>query len=160
MRRAAPRQYAGRNRRGHAHTGSGGRLKPPAILPTAAYYSLTYGQLDGKTRILTNRGETTGPLPKYPAKPTASGAFRYQRKFDIWLFESACSAARQRRDTAGLIRFSQALTYARRVKLKWGKPGGIAEADTVLAEQYLFAVPPPPFTPDPFFTDSTETDPC
>lgn len=44
-------------------TQRGGHLKTPAILPTAAYYSLTYGQLDGKTRILTNRGETTGPLP-------------------------------------------------------------------------------------------------
>ena len=121
---------------------------------------MKYGQLDGKTRILTNRGETTEPLPKYPAKPTDSSAFRYQRKFDIWLFESACGAARQRRDTAGLIRFSQALTYARRAKLKWGKPCGSAEADTLLAEQYLFAVPPPPFTPDPFYTDTTETDPC
>lgn len=159
MRGAAPRQYARCDRRSHAHTG-GGRLKSPAILPTDAYYSLKYGQLDGKTRILTNRGESTEPLPKYPAKPTDSSAFRYQRKFDIWLFESACGAARQRRDTAGLIRFGQALTYARRVKLKWGKPGGGAEADAVLAEQYLFAVPPPPFAPDPFFTDTTETDPC
>lgn len=50
-------------------------MKTTVILPTAAYYSLTYGQLDGKTRILTNRGETTEPLPKYPAKPTDSSAF-------------------------------------------------------------------------------------
>lgn len=132
-------------------------MKTTVILPTAAYYSLTYGQLDGKTRILTNRGETTEPLPKYPTKPTASSAFRYQRKFNVWLFESACGVARQRRDTAGLIRFRQALTYARRVKLKWGVPGGSAEADILLVEQYLFAVPPPPFAPDPFYTDTTET---
>lgn len=139
----------------------GGHLKSPAILPTATYYnSLTYGQLDGETRILTNSGETTKPLPKYPAKPTDSSAFRYQRKFHIWLFESACGVAKQRRDTAGLIRFSQALTYARSVKLKWGTPCGSAEADILLAEQYLFAVPPPPFTPDPFYTDTTETDLC
>lgn len=132
-----------------------------SLLPTAAYYQLTYGQLDGKTRILTNRGETTEPLPKYPAKPTDSSAFRYQRKFDIWLFESACQAARQRRDTAGLIRFSQALSYARRAKLKWGRAGGSAtEADSILAEQYLFVVPLPPFASDPFFTDFTESDLC
>lgn len=135
-------------------------MKTTVILPTATYYSLTYGQLDGKTRILTNNGETTEPLPKYPAKPTASSAFRYQRKFNVWLFESACSVAKQRRDTAGLIRFSQALTYARRVKLKWGTPCGSAEADILLAEQYLFTIPPPPFTPDPFYTDTTETNLC
>ena len=100
-------------------------MKATAILPSAAYHSLTYGQLDGKTRILTNRGETTEPLPKYPAKPTDSSAFRYQRKFNIWLFGSACGVARQRRDTAGLIRFSQALAYARSVKLKWGRRAAV-----------------------------------
>lgn len=135
-------------------------MKATAILPTAAYYSLTYGQLNGETRILTNRGETTEPLPKYPAKPTASSVFRYQRKFNIWLFESACSVAKQRRDTASLIRFSQALTYALSAKLKWGTPCGSAEADILLAEQYLFAAKPPPFTPDPFYTDTTETELC
>lgn len=131
------------------------------LLETAAYYRLTYGHLDGKTRIITNNGETTEPLPKYPAKPTGRSAFLYQRKFDIWLFASAGAAARARRDTAGLIRFSQALAYAHRAKLKWGKPGGTStEADFLLAEQYLFAASPPPYQADPFFTDNTGADQC
>lgn len=139
----------------------GGRVShggTDAILETSAYYRLTYGMLDGKTRIMTSNGELTEPLPKYPAKPTASSSFRYQRKFDVWLFASACQAARQRRDTTGLIRFSQALAYARTAKLRWGKPGSTStKADSILAEQYLFAAAPPPYRADPFFTDFTET---
>lgn len=129
-------------------------MKTTVILPTAAYYSLTYGQLDGKTRILTNRGETTEPLPKYPTKPTASSAFRYQRKFNVWLFESACGVARQRRDTAGLIRFRQALTYARRVKLKWGCRAAVLkrifywQSNTCLPSRRR-PLPPTRFTPIP-----------